>query len=286
MNPTKLIRCAVIGVLPWLFLSGCGKTEQTVKLTPGALVNGQIVAAEQVNAELTKLGQVPPDKSQELANRIMKNLVDQELLAQQAVQSKLDQEPEIQAKIAVARRQILAEAQIAVLTKSDKAPTDAEIKAYFDQHPELFSQRRLYKLQELIVESQPEKMAEVDALAQEAKTPRELAMALQAKGIPVGAREAVKPAEDLPAEWLAKLTQMKVGQSLTQTQGGKMSIVVLAGAENRPVTLAQASPMIARYLANAGKRDRIQAEIDKLRAQAKIEFRAPYADFKGTPVSR
>lgn len=269
-------------VLPLLLMSGCDKKDEGDKLKPAALVNGALVAAEQVEMELKKIGAVPPDQSQDIANRILRNVVDQELLAQQAAQAKLDEQPEVQVKLAAARRQILAEAQINGLTKSMSAPAESEIRAYFDAHPELFSKRHVYKLQELIVHASPENIAEVSELAAKAKTAREFATAMQAKGIPVGAREVVKTAEDLPTELLAKLGQMKPGQSMSQSQGGKLNLVVLVAAEEQPVTYEQSSVMIARYLANTGKRNHIEDELKKLRSAAKIEFTPPYADIPDT----
>lgn len=269
---------AGVGLLS-LALSGCDKPDAGAEPNAAALVNGQAVAAAQIEKELEKIGPIPPGQSQEIANRILKNVVNQELLAQQATQAKLDALPEVQMKIAAARRQILAEAQITALTKAMATPTEPEIKAYFDAHPELFSKRRIYKLQELIATTTPENIDAVRAMADQAKGPRELAAALQAKGIPVGAREVVKTPEDLPTELLAKLTALKVGQSITLIQGSKLNLVILVGLEDRPVTMEQAAPMITRYLANTGKREHVEAELKKLRGEAKIEFKSPYGDF-------
>jgi EpsD family peptidyl-prolyl cis-trans isomerase len=263
---------------PVFLMAGCGDKEAGGGLKTAALVNGKVVAAEQVEAELAKLGQIPAEQRQNIANRILQNVVDQELLAQQAAQAKLEGQADIQMKIAAARRQILAEAQIAALTKDDGAPAEAEIKAYFDGHPELFGKRRIYKLQELIANTTPENSATVRELASTAKGPRELAAALEAKGIPVAARALVKAAEELPTELLAKLSEMKPGQSLTSIKGGKLNLVILAEAEDKPVGYEQAAPAIMRYLTNMKKRERLAAALKSLKTQAKIEYTAPYGD--------
>ncbi|MDD4881396.1 MAG: EpsD family peptidyl-prolyl cis-trans isomerase [Gallionellaceae bacterium] len=267
-----------LGIVSLLLIFGCGKIEGNDQQKPAAVVNGKVVAAEQIEAEMAKLGQIPVDQAQSVANRVLRNVVDQELLAQQAAQAKLDSQAEVRMKIDAARRQILAEAQIAVLTKEAVSPAEAEVKAYFDGHPELFSQRRIYKLQELIAGTTPENIAEARELASQAKGPREFATALQAKGIPVGVREVAKAAEDLPDELLVKLNQMKPGEMITTAPGGKLTLVVLADMEQRPVSYEQASPMIERYLANMKKRNQIEVELKKIRTQAKIEYTAPYAD--------
>lgn len=270
---------AGLSLVSLLILFGCDKIEGNDNLKSAALVNGQIIAASQVDAELGKIGQIPPEQSQDIANRILKNFVDQELLAQQAAQTKLEAQAEVRMKLAAARRQILAEAQIAAMTKEMAAPSETEIKGYFEAHPELFGKRRVYKLQELIASTSPENIDEVRELANKAKDPRELAATLQARNIQVGGREVVKAAEDLPAELLVKLSAMKPGQTMTQVQGGKLNLVIMIGAEERPVDYEQAAPMIARYLANTKKREQVEAELAKLAAKAKIEYQPPYAAF-------
>lgn len=280
MHSLKSAMPAGLGLLSLLLMFGCGKIQDGDQLKAAALVNGEFVAAAQIETEMAKLGQIPAEQSQTVANRILTNVIDQELLAQQAAQAKLDAQTEVRMKIAAARRQILAEAQIAAMTKAAVAPSETEIKAYFDGHPALFSQRRIYKLQELIASTSPENIAEARELANQAKGPKAFAEALQAKGIPVGARQVVKAAEDLPTELLAKLNAMQAGQTLTTEQGGKLNLLILADVEERPVTFEQASPMIVRYLANMKKREQIEAELKKIRAQAKIEYQPPYADIQ------
>ena len=109
MFDRKLSLFAGLTLFTLVSVSGCGDKEAGKALEAAASVNGQVVAAEQIENELKKLGQVPPDRSRDIANRILKNVLDQELLAQQAVQAKLADKSEVRMKIDAARRQILAE---------------------------------------------------------------------------------------------------------------------------------------------------------------------------------
>ncbi|NTV95110.1 MAG: peptidyl-prolyl cis-trans isomerase, EpsD family [Thiobacillus sp.] len=277
MSDFKSAIASAIGLTLILVMSGCDKKVASEETKAAALVNGQAIAAAQIEAELQKIGQIPPEQSGNIANRILKNVVDLELLAQKAVHAKLDSQADVQMKIAAARRQILAEAQMAALVKDAGNPSEAEIQAYFDGHPELFAKRAVYRLQELLAGTTPENIEEARKMAGQARSPRELAAALQAKGIPVGGREMVKNAEDLPSELLAKLSGMKAGQSITLEKNGKLNLIILADVEQQPVTLEKAKPVIVRSLTNMKKRDLVEADLKKLESEAKIEYKAPYA---------
>lgn len=277
MSINKEATFAAVATILVLALQGCGNKEAGIETKPAARVNGQVIAAAEIDAEMARIAKVPPDQAQGMANRILKNAVDQELFAQKAVQSKLDKQPDVQIRIAAARRQILADAQIAALTQGIGEPSDAEVKAYYEAHPELFAQRSIYRLQELLAGTTPDDVQQAQEAAAKARSARELATALQAMGIPVGAREVVKGAEDLPFELLAKLSAMRVGESITTVQNGKLNVVIIADVEQRPLTMADATPAIKRYLLNKNKRDMVEAELKKLDAGAKIEYDPPYA---------
>lgn len=246
-------------------------------MKPAASVNGQAISADQIQAEAAKLGQGQGAQSQVLANLILKNAVDQELLAQDAIKSKLDQKPDVQWKLDSARRQILAQAELETLTRDVVAPAPGDIKSYYDAHPELFSHHRIYQLANLFANTTPENIGKVREIVQKNQDVRAMAAALQALGITVSGQQVVKGAEELPMEALDKFALMKAGQSLTQEQGGKLNIVVLQGMQERPISLEQATQTIGLYLSNDKKRQLIEAQLNKIRSQAKVEYHAPFA---------
>jgi len=54
-----------------------------------------------------------------------------------------------------AQRQVLVEAYMEHLFKNLAAPTDSEIRDYYIRHPELFAQRKVYRVQELELQLDP-----------------------------------------------------------------------------------------------------------------------------------
>jgi EpsD family peptidyl-prolyl cis-trans isomerase len=275
---TRFNMLAGCTLLSLVFVAGCNTDNKpSSALKPAALVNSQTVSVEQIQAETAKLAQGQEGQSQTIANLVLKNVIDQELLAQEATKAKLDEKSDVQWKLDAAKRQILAQAELETLTRDVTPPTPAEIKAYYDGHPELFSHHKIYQLANLVANTTAENIGKARELVQKSQDLRGIATALQGMGVSVSGQQVVKGAEQLPKSALEKFAAMKVGQSLTMDQGGKLNIVVLAGVQEQPATLEQATQSITLYLVNEKKRQLLDAQLGKIHGQAKIEYRAPYA---------
>jgi hypothetical protein len=177
-----------------------------------------------------------------------------------------------------ARRQVLAQAYVEKVTAGAAKPTEAEIKEYFDKHPELFSERRIYRLQELSVQVTPENAAQVSEKLASVRNLNEFVEWLKANNIPARGAQSVKAAEQLPLEVLPRLHALKDGQALTLSGNDTLNIIYLAGSQTQPVNLQQATPMIERYLLNARKRELAEQELKRLRDATKVEYLGEYSE--------
>jgi EpsD family peptidyl-prolyl cis-trans isomerase len=265
-------------VLSLLLLVACNRDEgPKVTGKTAAVVNGQPVSEEIIKTEMEKLGSVPSDQAQLIGNKLLKSAIDQELLSQEAIKKKLDQEPDVQMRLAAARKAVLAQAELESMVANIATPTAEEVKTYFDAHPELFAQRKAYRLVNLTVDASPAKAGKIRELLAKSTNLNDLVSALKAEGVAVSGQQVQKAAEEFPHEMLAKLNAMKNGQSLSFEQGGKLNLLVLQEASNAPVTLEQATQAINTYLVNESKRNKVEAGLNRIRSTAKIEYQPPYA---------
>ena len=62
-----------------------------------------------------------------------------------ALADKLDRDPAVLMELEAAKREILTKAYVARHLAAIK-PAEAEVKAYYEQHPHLFAQRKVYNL--------------------------------------------------------------------------------------------------------------------------------------------
>lgn len=253
-------------------------TEAKPAMEVAAKVNGTELPAAQVEQVAKRLGN--PDADVPAAARLQaaRSLVDLEVAAQKAVTDKLDQDPEVVQALDMARRQILAEAYMNHKLGKSVEPSEAEVTAYYDQHPELFAKRKIYRLQELSIKAGPEKQEAIRAQLAASKTLNDFAAWLKRENLPVKVGEGVKAAEQLPLELLPKLAQMPNGQALVVNSPDGLLVIVLADSKLQPATLEQAKPAIARLLQNQTRQNAAKAELDTLKAHAKIEYLGKFAE--------
>lgn len=263
-----------------LSLAGCGdkKEEDKAASQVAAKVNGDEVTVHQLNHELSKLGNLTPEQSTQAANQVLRSIVDQQLLVQKAIEDKLDRDPQVLQTLEAARRQILSQSYVQKVTASVPAPTDAEITEYFNKNPALFSERRIYRLQEISIQASPDNIEAIKAELAKAKSLGDFVQWLKDQKIPARAGQSVKAAEQLPLELLPRLAQMKVGQAINVANGNILNIVVVADSQSQPKTLEQAKGDIERFLANSKKREVALADLKQLREKAKIEYLGAYSE--------
>jgi EpsD family peptidyl-prolyl cis-trans isomerase len=264
-----------------LTLPGCnekkeGKDQAVVEVA--AKVNSDQITVNQLDHELSKLGNLSPEQAKLAANRVLTSMVDQQLLVQKAVADKIDSDPQVVQTLEAARRQILAQALIQKMTANQAKPSDAELADYYAKNPALFAERRIYRLQEINVQVTPANVETVKAQLQQTKNLGDFVNWLKAQNIPARAGQSTKTAEQLPLELLPRLHQLKDGQAMTFAVPGALNILVVAGSQSQPLTQEQAKPMIERYLGNAKKRELAEAELKKLKEKAKIEYLGKYVD--------
>ena len=276
----KLVLPLMIAAL----MAGCGDkkdeaaTEEKAPTQVAAKVNGTELTVHQVNYALQRIPNLDKDQTKAASLRIVRNLVDQEVVMQKALADKLDRDPAVVQALDASRRQILSEAYMARKLGTPVEPTDAEVSEYFNQHPELFSNRKVYRLQEISIKAPKDKHDAIRAQLGASKTLNDFGAWLKAENLEVKAAQGVKPAEQLPLQILPQLAKMPDGQAMVMNAPDGLMVVVVAGSQAQPVTMEQAKPAIVRLLQTQARQKAAKAELDTLKAAAKVEYVGEFAD--------
>jgi EpsD family peptidyl-prolyl cis-trans isomerase len=269
-------------------VSGCGDKKKETAEKGGsqvaAKVNDTELTVHQVNLAMQRIPNLDKNRAKEASLQIIRSLVDQEVIVQQAVKDKLDRDPTVMQTIDAARNQILAQAYMERKLGTPVEPTAAEVTAYYNQHPEFFSQRKVYRLQEIAIQAPKDKHEAIRAQLAASKTLNEFGEWLKAQNYPVKASQGVKASEQLPPQLLPKLQSMPDGQAIVVTTPEGLLVLVLAGSQAQPVTEAQAKPAIEKLLQNQKRQEAAKHELDTLKAAAKIKYLGEFADAAKEPV--
>lgn len=255
-------------------LAACSGGDKPAKAASqvAVKVNGDELSIHQVNAQLARLQGVPADKADFARKQVVEGLVDQRLLIQQAIEKKLDRDPDVLAAIEQSRAQILAQAYVQKSLGAQARPNEAEVRKYYEENPALFAQRRVYRLQELTTDLPVERADDLKAAVASAKSMPEVATWLQKNRFQVAANSAVRGAEQVPMAHVAKINAMKDGQMDVFVSDRKVAVLQVLTSQQQPIDEAKATPVIEQFLATRKRDELARSELKRLRESAKIEY--------------
>jgi peptidyl-prolyl cis-trans isomerase C len=260
---------AMIVLIAATSLSACGDKE---KKSGQALasVNGEEITALQLNEEMQRSG-VPAAQQETARKQLLDALVDRQLLLNEASKDKTDRDPKVMQAIERAKSLIIAQAYMQKRVGSIAKPTQGEIAEYFNKHPEFFTHRKQFDMQQLIIATKdlddPLKKA-----MDEAKSLDEVSQWLQAHNVKFARNQVSRTTADLAPELGAKLQSMPKGQLFIIREGERSMLISIADIKEVPVTLEVAGRQIEQYLMNTRTKEAAANELKRLRSTAKIEY--------------
>lgn len=276
--------CIFLHLIPALIVltifGGCGKKDEAAKgdakekatSQVAAKVNAEEITVHQINSVLSRTPNIPPEAAGKAKIEILNRLIDQQIAKQQAIEQKIDRKPAVMQAIEAARNEILARAYLDQLAAAQPRPTVEEVKTYYNGHPELFAERRIFDLEEIVAAAQGDLATKLREQAGKAKSLQEIAAWLKSQNIQFAPNRGVRPAEALPLDLLPKLHTMKDGEIRVIESGAQVYVFRLMGSKKAPVTEAQATSRIQLFLFNQRSREVVTTELKRLKKSANIEY--------------
>ncbi len=263
-------------------LSSCGKktTGQIV-----AKVNGDEISVHQINNAIARSNDIPPEEAKQASVQVLERIIDQELLVQKALKDKLDRDPQVMQSIEDAKRQILAKAYIERAAAASSTESREEIRKFYQENPALFERRRIYRVHELAVVAPREKLEALKAAAAAAKSLQDVAGWLKSQKLVFQVAISNRPAEQIPLNMLPQLFEMREGQIVVIPTSRGASVVQLLQAQETSLSEQQATPIIEQYLHSRKQLAVAQAEVRRLREQARIEYVGEFEAPRAQPAS-
>jgi EpsD family peptidyl-prolyl cis-trans isomerase len=263
-------------------LSACGKKDEPKVATQvAAKVGSEEISVHQINQVLsrTNTNGATPETVKAMSREVLEKLIDQQLAVDQATEAKLNRSPEVVAQIEAAKRDILARAYIQSLTGALAKPSPEDVKKYYTEHPQLFAERRVFNVQEIVAPVAPGVADALRAAAASNKPIEQIAADLKAKDIKFNGGGATRAAEQIPLEILPKVHALKDGQTIVIETPQTITLLHLVASQNAPVAEAAALPRIEQFLANQRAGEAVSARLKALRTSTTVTY---MGDFSGT----
>lgn len=210
--------------------------------------------------------------------KLVEELIQRELLVQDALQKKLDKSPEIVSQLEDAKKALLTQADVQDFIKANPV-TDAEIKAEYDS--KVAGDNAIeYKARHILVKTEDEAkklIAELDKGADFAKLANKHSLdgKESQNGGDLGWFASSQMVEPFSKALMA-LEKGKYSKAPVQTQFGWHIILREDSRAQTPPPLEAVKEQLMPYL----QRQKVQNMIEGLRKQAKVEILVPLTDEK------
>lgn len=246
-------------------LAACGSKNEASSGQALASVDGKEVTVHQLNAELGRGG------ASQATRQLLDGLVARQLLVNAARKEKLDSNPSVLAAMERAKDLVLAQSYVQMKLGKPTPPTAQEVDEFYRRHPDWFAQRKQYDFSELVI-ANASLSNELNELMRGTRPLEEVAGWLNARHIPFTRVQVTKTSMDLPPPMLESLKDMQRGSLFIVREGESAILAALADVKSAPVSPAAAAPQIEQYLMAQRQGEITDRELNRLRAEAKIDY--------------
>lgn len=280
MAPNRSSRLVVLVGLALavaLGLAGCGKggrAEHAPERGDQAVakVDGQTVWSSDVKREAVAQGLIgegePLEVSSDLFRRVLDEVVDQRLLAGEAVRRKLDKDPVAQRRMTAARDRVLGDMLVESVVSD--AVNDNAVRGLYQEQLKLAKRSEEIHARQIVLPNAAEADAVRKLLAAGASFEQ---LAMEKSTDPAtrfnGGDLGYFTVDVMPEAYGVALKAAKPGQIVGPfaVEGGFALVKVEDRRVEQPITLEAARPQIVRFLTY----DQIRDLLEKLRGRAKVE---------------
>ena len=258
-------------------LPACDSSKKTTKETkvehavPLVKVNDVDIFLLQPANDLTSSEHQSAATKEAVNKKMLEMMIDRQLLQSEALHNNLDRDPKVIQAIEHAKTEILAQAYLESKFAAVGASGKSEINAYFKAHPELFTQRKVFYMNELLVATK-DFSAQLKSTLDSAKSIEQVAAWLDRHHVRYERNQVARSTADLAPEMITKLKTMRRNQLFVIDAGEYSMLDAIYDVKSSHVTAEAAAPQIEEYLRNKKRKEIGDVELARLRASAKIVY--------------
>lgn len=242
-----------------------------------AWVNGRPISIPDLDRRIRELS--IPAEAEDSKRRVLEQLIDQQILVQQAERDGLLKQQGVTERIAQLKETNLA-AQYLERTSTAAAgnPTEREIVQFINGRPAYFAERKIFRYKEIVLAMAAKDEIESIRRAISGKGQREIEEWMTSTASVIARNSPWLGPEALPPQLYAALAKMQPGETqvIPLNSGKALSVVTLISIHDDPLDDEQARFVAADILRQQAKAKAAQEIVEKLVSSADIEYAPGY----------
>lgn len=235
-----------------------------------ATVGKNEISLLQFNYLIKQIGLTHPNK--QIKEEITDKLINREIAYQQALENKLEQSPDILLSIEEAKKDILARAYAEKIAAKISQPTENDIAHYFNTHPYLFSNRKIYHLNEISISADDKNFPAIKKYIHEKHNWDEFIAWSKATKTQFNLETAIRAAEQLPIETLPELDTASAGSIKFFESSRGLIIYQVLTSQTAPISFENSKNIIADYLVKQARKAAVDSDIAHLRRTRSVQI--------------
>ena len=249
-----------------------------------AVVNGEEITQQDVNAELQGASVPPTADKKAVTNQIIQRIVDRTLLVQKAKAEGLDKSPTYLEQVRHAQDAIAVNLLEGKAAKGVALPDSNAIDTFIAGNPSLFAGRKVYKLDQLVF-GQPSDPTVLRKL-QPAHTLDAVAAVLTASNIQFTRGSSQLDTGSVPPAIATKIAQLPHGEPFIAPERGQIFVSVVVAEQNNPTPAEQARTAAVNILRQQAIGAAMQKQLETARTAAKLQYEPGFAPTKKPALSQ
>jgi peptidyl-prolyl cis-trans isomerase C len=235
-----------------------------------AVVNNDEITAADLNAALTNNAATATGDTKAARAAVLQQLIDQKLLVQQARSDGLDKSPEFLNQQRRLTDELLINMLVSRRLNTSQVPTADQINRYEASRPEMFANREIWTLQQILYPL-PKDKAVLAKLAA-AKSLDEIAQTLTASGIQFTRNTKKIDTAVFPHSIYAQIAGLQPNEPFIAPGTDKAVASTITAREPAPLSGDQARQVALNAMRRDDVQKIVQDRVKGLRATAKIQY--------------
>lgn len=260
-----------------LTLLGACHKEATGQVA--AVVNGDEITLQELNAELRGVPVREGADRKLLQQTALQRIIDRRLLAQQGRKDGLDKTPEFLIRKRQLEDTLLIQLMETAAARGTDVPSEKAIDDYVQANPALFADRTIYTL-DRIQFAMPSDPAPLKAL-NDAHSMDAVAAKLKELRIQFARAPSRMDSAQVGQELMTRIKSLPPGEPFIVPENGQMTVAVITGENKQPVSPDQAKPIAVQAIRNKSVMDALQLRLKTAQTEAKIQYQPGFAPAKG-----